>query len=349
MRGTATWLLVGAVAALGLVAGVDALQDVGGAEPSSAEPELPDARTETELDPEVEVESEIEAAGQAFVAARDALRAAGVPEGVLTFTDEECRLRSVTLPHLEPQPGPQGEACSFTATARDTFALGGPPPAPSGYLAFRCRGGTGELRMPNGRLFARVRRGCGLVWRPDGTPAFLRAGEVRRFAPCPGDEAGALPVRCSRTLLSRADLVRELGQAGWGGARFRIGEFHWLSNRRLIATVRTGDGSELLAVFARRRLVSAPRFAYDGLRELRPSPRGTFVAARIESPGGLLVVDRDGRPVRLAMRHGDALAWSPDERWVAQATADGIYVFRADEPSPAFLHVPIVARDLVWR
>jgi hypothetical protein len=49
------------------------------------------------------------------------------------------------------------------------------------------------------------------------------------------------------------------------------------------------------------------------------------------------------------MRHGDALAWSPDERWVAQATAGGIFVFRAGEPNPELLHVPILARDLVWR
>jgi hypothetical protein len=174
---------------------------------------------------------------------------------------------------------------------------------------------------------------------------------VRRFAPCPGEEPGALPLRCSRTLLSRTDLTRELRRARWTGSDFRVEEYHWLSNRRLIATVKVGrvGGGELLAVFHDRRLVSSPRFVYDDLAGLRPSPSGAFVAARIASPGGLLVVDRRGRPVRLAMRHGDALAWSPDERWVAQATADGIYVFRTDEPSPEFLHVPIVARDLVWR
>ena len=345
MRRTATWLLVGAVAALVVAAGVDALRDAGGLEAATAEPAPPESLTETEP----ELDSEIEAAGQAFVDARDALRAAGVPPGVLTFADERCHVRSVTLPHLEPHPGPQGEVCSFTAIARNTFALGGPPPAPFGYLAFRCRGGTGELRMPNGRLFARARRGCGLVWRPDGTPTFLRGGEVLRFAACAGDEPGTLPLRCSRTLLSRADLARELRRARWSGVGFRIGEFHWLSDRRLIATVSVEDGTELLAVFAGRRLVSSPRFAYDGLTGLRPSPSGAFVAARIESPGGLLVVDRAGRPVRLAMRHGDALAWSPDERWVAQATAGGIFVFRAGEPNPELLHVPILARDLVWR
>ncbi|HXV34521.1 MAG TPA: hypothetical protein VD695_01155 [Gaiellaceae bacterium] len=349
MGRTATWLLVGAVVALGVVAGADALLDAGGPEAAPAEPAPAMASTESELALDPEVESETEAVGLAFRAAREALRAAGVPAGVLTFADEQCRLHSVTLPDLEPHPGSRGEACSFGSSVGGEFAEGGPPPYPFGSLAALCRDGRIELRLPNRDLFARARGRCGVVWRPDGTPTFARRGEVLRFAPCPGDEPGALPLRCTRTLLSRADLARELRRAGWDGARFRIGEFHWLGNRRLIATVGLGDGSELLAVFAGRRLVSSPRFAYEGLSGLRPSPRGTFLAARIDSPGGLLVVDRRGRPVPLAMRHGDALAWSPDERWIAEATAGGIFVFRAGDRSPELLHVPIVARDLVWR
>jgi hypothetical protein len=338
MRGTATWLLVGALAALGVAAGADALRSLGGPEGGASEPP---AETAPEAEPEP--------AEDALADARAELRSAGVPAGVLTYADEQCRLRSVTLPDLAPHPGSREERCTFGSMVGSEFAFGGPPPYPYGSLAALCRAEEVELRLPNRGLFARARGSCPMVWRPDGTATFLRAGEVRRFAPCPGDEPGALPVRCSRTLLSRADLTRELGQAGWGGAEFRIGEFHWLSNRRLIATVGIGGGSELLVVFAGRRLVSSPRFAYDGLSGLRPSPSGTFVAARIDSPGGLLVVDRRGRPIRLAMRHGDALAWSPDERWVAQATAGGIFVFRAGEPSPELLHVPILARDLVWR
>jgi hypothetical protein len=62
-----------------------------------------------------------------------------------------------------------------------------------------------------------------------------------------------------------------------------------------------------------------------------------------------VAVDRDGGYVRLALGTGDALAWSPDEEWIAEATADGIYVYPADEPNPRFIHISIVARDLVWR
>lgn len=340
MRGTATWLLVGALAALGVAAGADALRSLGGPERGASEPP---AETAPEPEPEP--------AEEALADARAELRAAGVPAGVLTYADEQCRLHSVTLPDLAPHPGSREERCTFGSMVGSEFAFGGPPPYPFGSLAALCRGEEVELRLPNRGLFARARGSCPLVWRPDGTPTFLRGGEVMRFAPCPGDEPGALPLRCSRRLVSRTDLARELRRARWTGSDFRVEEFHWLSDRRLIATVRVGrvGGAELLGVFDGRRLVSSPRFAYEDLAGLRPSPSGAFVAARIESPGGLLVVDRRGRPVRLAMRHGDALAWSPDERWIAQATADGIYVFRADEPSPEFLHLPIVARDLVWR
>lgn len=338
MRGTATWLLVGALAALGVAAGADALRSLGGPDRGASEPP---AETAPEAEPEP--------VGDALADARAELRSAGVPAGILTYSDETCRLRSVTLPDLAPHPGSREERCTFGSMVGSEFASGGPPPYPFGSLAALCRGEEVELRLPNRGLFARARGSCPLVWRPDGTPTFLRDGEVMRFASCSGK--GALPLRCSRTLLSRNDLTRELRRARWSASDFRVEEFHWLSDRGLLAIVRAGgvDGGALLAVFDRRRLVSSPPFAYEGLTDLRPSPSGALITARIESPGGLLVIDRRGRPVRLALRHGHALAWSPDERWIAEATADGVYLFRAHEPSPEFLHIPIAALDLVWR
>lgn len=323
---------------------MDALRGGDDPERASTETEPPAARTETEA----------ETTERTLVEARADLRAAGVPAGVLTYADEDCRLHYVTLPDLGPHPGPEGSSCSFDSTVGDEYVFAGQPPDPFGVaLSLRCRRGTVQLRMPNGDLYARALGACGIAWRPDGTPTFLHGGEVMQFAPCPGAEPGALPARCSRTLLSRADLRREFRRARWIRFDFRVDELHWLSDRRFAAIVhagpREGPGADLLAVFESRRLVSRPLFAYDDLGGLRPSPSGALVAARIGSAGGLAVVGRRGQAVRLAMRHGQALTWSPDERWIAEATADGIYIFRADDPSPVFVHVPIVARDLVWR
>ena len=91
MRGTATWLLVGALAALGVAAGADALRSLGGPDRGASEPPAEPAP-----------EAEPEPAGDALADARAELRSAGVPAGVLTYSDETCRLRSVTLPDNDP-------------------------------------------------------------------------------------------------------------------------------------------------------------------------------------------------------------------------------------------------------
>lgn len=287
---------------------------------------------------------------QTLLDAREDLDSAGVPAAVLTYADEDCRLHSVTLPDLGPHPGPEGRACRFASTVGNELAFGDAPSSPFGQLRLRCRRGAVELVAPGNLLYARAPGRCGIAWKPDGTPTFLRGGELMRFAACEG-EPGEHPVRCVRTLLARADLARELRRARWIRFDFRIEEVHWLSNRRFAAIVRAssmGGGADLLAVFEDGRLVSDPGFAYDDLTALRPSPLGTHVVARISS-GGLAVVSRAGKPVRLAMTHGRAVTWSPDEEWIAEATDEGVYVFRSGDLSPVFVNLPIMARDLVWR
>jgi hypothetical protein len=321
---------------------VDALRGGDEREPEpAAGPEPPTVPTETETNQ------------GGLGAARAALRAAGVPAGVLTYADDSCRLHSVTLPDLEPHPGPEARSCDFRPGALNELSFGGQPRAPQGSLVPRCRRGAVELRMRGGGgLFARAPGRCALAWHPAGLPTFLHRGEVTRFAPCPGDEPGTTPLRCTRTLLAQDDLRREFRRARWTSFDFRVEELHWLGDRRFAAIVRarsTDESADVLAVFENRQLVADPRFAYNDLDSIRPSPSGALVSARIPNGGGIVTVDRDGEPVRLALRHGDAVTWSPDEEWIAEATADGIYVFRAGEDSPEFFHIPIVARDLVWR
>lgn len=339
MRRISTWLLFGAVVALGVAAAVDALR---------GEPDHDEAAAEAE--PRAAAPP-ADPGERTLVEARADLRAAGVPAGVLTYADAQCRLHTVTLPDLGPHPGAEGLACQFRSSVGNEFAFGGSPPAPSGGLTSRCRRGWLELRMANGALYARA-RGCDLAWRPDGTPTFLRNGAVLQFIPCSEAEAGTYPIRCSQTMLARADLTREFRRVGWTDFDFRVEELHWLDDSRFAAIVQArsvGGGADLLAIFEKRRLVADPASAYNDLSGIRPSPTGSLVSARILNPGGIVTVDRDGKSVRLALRHGNAVAWSPDEEWLAEATADGIYLFRAGELSPQFVHIPIVARDLVWR
>ena len=87
-----TWLVVAGLSAIGLAAAVDALRE---------EPEVVRAETETATVPGV-------AADSGEVVAQ--LRQAGV-SGVLTYSDEDCRLHAVSLPELEPVGAPTFEMC----------------------------------------------------------------------------------------------------------------------------------------------------------------------------------------------------------------------------------------------
>ena len=325
MRRIATWLLVGAVVALGAAAGVDALR---GGDPSRAEPRASTASTaESRTGP---------ASPEDAVAA--ALREAGIG-GVLEYADADCETYAVSLPDLTARRSGVGAACTFADTANRTAVF-----------AVACSGGRVRILDAQQAPYAEVRADCAPVWKPDGTPTLLHDGAVVEPHPCP--DRGIIPMRCSRALLSGDDLARGLHGAGWTGFRFAVEELLWLSDSRAAAIVRARsreDRGDLLVVFEGRRLLTAPTAAYEDLGALRPSPSGAFVAAQIADPGGVVVIDRDGAPVRPLVRHGSALAWSPDEHWIAEATEDGIYIFPADGGTPRVYVLPIVARDLVWR
>jgi hypothetical protein len=154
-------------------------------------------------------------------------------------------------------------------------------------------------------------------------------------------EAGALPRRPRPTA----------ARSRWGGSDLRIEELHWLTNARFAAILQARsavDREEYLTLFERGRIVREPTFAYADLGGIRPSPSGRLVAAYVGG-GGIVAVDSRGEPVHLAIGHGHGIAWSPDERWIAEATEDAIYVFRADEERPEFIRIPVTdARDLLW-
>jgi hypothetical protein len=95
MRRIATWLLVAAVVALGVVAAFDALR---GEEVVAREPPPPTTTAEIQG-----------LTGQAGPAAAH-LREARVA-GVLTYADNDCRLSAVSLPDLEPVRAPSFEMC----------------------------------------------------------------------------------------------------------------------------------------------------------------------------------------------------------------------------------------------
>jgi hypothetical protein len=332
VRRIATWLLVGAVAALGIAAGVDALR---------SDSEQPTAKETT---PRVELDQRRSSTAQRDLAVAR-LREAGAT-GVLTYADENCRVRAITLPDLGPHPAPEERTCRLRLSAGGVLSFGRAVADPSLTLAAVCKRDAVELRS-DGTLLARY-AGCSPTWRTDGALTLIRDGQVIVIV---GPLAQPQFVH-RHVILTRRDLARDFRRARWVGFDLAVREVSWLSGRRLAAIVRARSPDEqidFLAVFDGRRLVSSVLYGYEELADLRPSPSRSYGSARIVSPGGLVVVDRAGRQVRLALRAGSALTWSPDEEWIAEATAQGVFVFRARERNPELIYLPVVARDLVWR
>lgn len=310
MRRLGTVLVVAALAGLGVAAAVDAL--LSGQEAAQA-PRRPPPVDRAEL-----VVS---------------LREAGVA-GVLTYADGRCRLRAVTLPDLRPHPAPAVRACRVPPAPGRMLRFGRPGADPQRIVVARCRSGIVEVGPLGGAPFARF-RGCAPAWKPDGTLTAVRDGAVVELA-------------STRVLLSRSGLAGAFSQAGWARLDYAVEEIAWLDSDTLVAVVRAGArGPELLTVLREGRLAATPLID-DDLSELRTSPGGRNAAARGTGRVRLLALDAQGR--RMALPRGAlGVAWSPDERWTAVATGNGIVLLREGRGRPGVLRLPLAASDLVWR
>ena len=138
MRRIATGLIVAALAALGLVAAVDALWSPGESSPQAAR--------QTTTAPLLARQPEL---------AVSQLREAGV-SGLLTYSDEDCRLHAVSLPELRPARAPSFEMC------RPVTATGGLA-AIDGEVVWSGLGyGTVQVVLSEEQLSRAIRAGLGM-------------------------------------------------------------------------------------------------------------------------------------------------------------------------------------------
>ena len=328
MRARATWFVVGAVMALGIVAVVDSLPWPGASEAPRAEEEGP---------PPAEV-------------ARPSGRFEA--QGVLYYTDNFCRLRGLKLPSFEAVEAPEWEDCGFSLSpSADGVLPEGVTWEPRG--ARRVAAFDGSVYVVSDAAGWEYRfRGEAPAFRPDGTLTFLRNGQLfeltgycrpRRNVPW-----------CERLLLSRRDLVAPLAD---GPRPPRVKEIVWFSQTRM-AAVLAFEQEDMVAVYQGRRLLDLVGVGWR-FSELSLSPRRNFLAAQVERPRGFVFVDSDGRSFALReigrdnygrppFTAGRAVAWSADDSWTAVARSHDVVFFRMGSESPDVVNVQVTAHDLAW-
>jgi hypothetical protein len=235
--------------------------------------------------------------------------------GRLFVVDRGCVLHAVRLPSLDELPAPRVRGC---------IALVSPATAPPGWslwprhttLAAWCEQGRVIVAAPSGPELPMI-GGCAPAWKPDGSITYVRRGSIVQFP------------RTGRALVVRtaSELTRALGAT--------VERVTWLSSTRFAVVTR-----RKLAVFSGRQLVAVRRIR-PGVIDLRASPRGTFVVLRRLE--GVRVYDARLRPQR-GFANASAIAWSPDERWVAASDGTRTVLRRGR----LRIVLPLRAVDLAW-
>jgi hypothetical protein len=257
--------------------------------------------------------------------------------GPLYYSDprDECRLHVVDLPGFANVPPPKFSGCRFSLSPDGrTVVRGGAVWQPQGGLVALPGPASFELASPASSQTLHV-RGTAPAFKPDGTLTYVRGGTVvewatrcrqsERLFTLPADNATA---RCRRILL--AEPVKQLV---------------WLTNTRFAAA----DGDGEVVIYEAGKAASRPLSVGGKPIRLEVSPRRTFVSVWMS---GFLfaVVDAHGSSVVFPPIHGvRSLAWSPDERWGAVASAESVYVFRANTGDARLRRLDFLASDLAWR
>jgi hypothetical protein len=229
--------------------------------------------------------------------------------GVLVLADERCRLRTVQLPDLGPTDAPEAAPRPVRALGSDPAAAGCTIPAPMA------------------------------VSHP---PTWIEGGRVLQLVPCSREAL------CRRVLLSRTDLARAAPyQLVPEETPFVARELAWISGDRLAVLV-GGSYPDFVAVFRGRTSLYRMFTGFEP-RSLRASPLGRYVAVEDDGPQ---VVRVGKAPRSVAFPEGlttvRAVAWSPDERWLALATRASVWLMDLEDPGGPLIRLPIEAREIGW-
>ena len=319
MRPHATWLLVGALLVIGLLAARDAFQSEG----TAREP----ATTAASAAPPLSGPPAIP--GRARLSAE--LQKLGA-QGALYVTDVQCRRFVLSLPALTwittkdlPSPGCQPWARP-------------PSDADAGIAARELDADTIEVGSGGWSYdFA----GTSPAFRPDGILTFVRDGRLREWT-------GRCPTSAPRVVFQGLHDVSRCDRPV-AGAPAGVREVAWLTVRDY--AVLTGpDGATSLEIVRGSRRDRLFNSVGARMGALEASPTGRYVVVRLD---GALTLFRTGsspalRPLPAADELARSITWSRDERLAALATETSVAVFPSDAGARA-VRIPISAAAVQWR
>ena len=317
MRPLTTWLLIGALLFLGLLAARDAFQSEGSAAP---QPTTEDMIKAEGGPPEIP--------GRTALVTR--LKEIGA-HGVLYVTDVSCRHFVLRLPTLEWTTNREpGSDCGFWTRQ--------PSDADTGIAARQVNADTIEVTS-GGWSFGF--EGTSPAFKPDGILTFVRDGRLREWT-------GRCPETAQRVVFQGLHDVARCDQPVTG-APDGIREVAWLGLRDY-AVISGPDGATSLEVVRgghRERL-----FNSVGARmgAVEASPSGRYVVVRID--GALTLFRTDTSPgVRPLPANNDlarSITWSHDERLAALATDSAVAVFPSDAAGRT-VRIPLSVVTVQWR
>jgi hypothetical protein len=265
--------------------------------------------------------------------------------GFVLYSDASCRLHSLLLPRLvddvvRREDGSDFTQCRFSSAGGRIIEEDEVMSPDTAFLA-ACRGEhVAVWDADSGRPRVSY-RGCPPAWRPDGSLTYPQGDHIME-----GDRVLFTAQELRTVARSHPNLK------GFSGRIFvHATDLAWLDEERLIvsleAVARYVEPQYLTALFFGKTLVrSASRFGQPAGGWF-VSTAGTYAAAE---DGTIVTRDGDFTEPPDNLPTGRAVAFSPDEQWLAYVTNVSIYLIgtpRNSEPG-RIIRLPIEAQDLSW-
>jgi hypothetical protein len=248
--------------------------------------------------------------------------------GVIVAADAACHTEAFRLPSMAVERPLHSPDCGGMVWSQD------------GSLFARCTDGVTTVTSGDGSFQLPDLAGCAPAWREDGALSVVLDGNI------------VITRRHGRpfTFFSRGQLTAALRSVGLQDAgEWRFSQVSWFGLTSFVAILqKPGRTTAAAAVFAQGGVETfVPRLS-GPLEDLRASPMGNFAYARVDPQREYVMVSRGGDAITLPFVQGAAaIAWSPDEEYVAIST-DTQTFFARTGATKIIATLPFGAHALDW-